>query len=214
MRNIRTIRRSFNAAMRSNSEVQLLSLLKDNSFMFYDLFHRKYGVQPVFREISFGGGLRCDFAWLNDNSDGPEWTLVEVEAPNMRLFNASGKPSKYLTAAIDQVQSWRRYFDRYPAERTRIFGAVMKFRYIIVAGTSADWSNPAAMRWRADFNKNNPGFEIRTMSVFDKVIDMYRDDPDEFWSFDENPATHTHAELQPYWEGYGYMNIMRNLFAN
>jgi len=54
----------------------LLIVLKDNSFLFYELYSRKYGLQPVFREISFGAKLRCNFAWLNDNSDGPKWVGV------------------------------------------------------------------------------------------------------------------------------------------
>ena len=60
------------SAFDSNSEEELLGVLKDNSFLFYELYSRKYGIQPVFHEINFGGELRCDFAWLNDNSDGPE----------------------------------------------------------------------------------------------------------------------------------------------
>ena len=92
-------------AFEENSEQKLLSVLKDNSFLFYELYSRKYGIQPVFREINFGGELRCDFAWLNDNSDGPEWVLVEVEKPKMKLFTQKNEPTSELNHAIEQVKS-------------------------------------------------------------------------------------------------------------
>ena len=66
-------------AFKENSEVDLLKILKDNSFLFYDLYSRKYGIQPIFRELNFGTEFKCDFAWLNDNSSDPEWVLVELK---------------------------------------------------------------------------------------------------------------------------------------
>lgn len=122
------------ASFAANSETDLLRVLKDNSFLFYELFSRKYTIQPIFREISLGAKLRCDFAWLNDNSDGPEWVLVEVEKPNMKIFNSNKKPSAALNSAIEQVKTWERYFFENPSERKRIFGAVAKFKFILIAG--------------------------------------------------------------------------------
>lgn len=122
-----------NARVKS-SERELLQLLKENSFLFSELFSRHWGIQPIFSEVSFGNNFRCDFCWLNDNSDGPEWVLVEIEKPNVRLFNKKNEPSAELNHGIEQVKSWQRYFNFYPAEKSRIFGAVSKFRYILVIG--------------------------------------------------------------------------------
>ena len=96
-------------AFKNNSETELLKILKDNSFLFYHLYSRKGGIQPVFREISFGSVYRCDFAWLNDNSNGPEWVIMELEKPKMKIFNANGKPSSELYNAIEQVKTWQKY---------------------------------------------------------------------------------------------------------
>ena len=93
--NIEETEKKLKMAFQANSELDLLEILKGNSFLFYELYYRKCGVQPNFTEISFGGEYRCDFAWLNDNSDGPEWVLVEVEKPRMRLFNKNGDGSFY-----------------------------------------------------------------------------------------------------------------------
>ena len=50
----------------NNSEVELLSILKNNSFLFYELFRRKKGIQPIFHEVPLGVKYRCDFCWLKD----------------------------------------------------------------------------------------------------------------------------------------------------
>lgn len=107
-------------AFANNSETDLLKVLKGNSFLFYELFSRKYGIQPIFHEITFGP-YRCDFAWVNDNSDGPEWVLVEVEKPNIFLFRKNNEPSSELNHAIEQVNSWDRYFLDNPSEKKKNF---------------------------------------------------------------------------------------------
>ena len=199
------------AAYDADSEIDLLKVLKGNSFLFYELFSRKYGIQPVFREISFGAKLRCDFAWLNDNSDGPEWVLVEVEKPKMKLFTAAKKPSAELNAAIEQVKTWDRYFMENPLEKKRIFGAVAKFKYILVAGDGQSWSDESSIKWR-NHNNLTTNIEIRSTDVFLRAIEKIKTLPNEFWSFEEYPATLGFSQLEDYWKTYEYMNKMRQIF--
>jgi hypothetical protein len=198
-------------AFDNNSETELLNILKDNSFLFFHLYTRKGGIQPVFREISFGSKYRCDYAWLNDNSDGPEWVLMELEKPKMRIFNANGKPTSELNGAIEQVKTWQRYFHENPAEKKRIFGAVAKFRFVLVAGDKNEWDNEDAMKWRT-YHNSTSDIELRTTDVFSRALNDYKKQPAEFWSFEENPVTLTFAGLEEYWKGYGYMDLMRKLY--
>ncbi len=198
-------------AFDNDSETELLSVLKDNSFLFFHLYSRKGGIQPVFREIQFGGKYRCDYAWLNDNSDGPEWVLMELEKPKMRIFNVNGKPTAELNGAIEQVKTWQRYFHENPAEKKRIFGAVAKFRFILVAGDKEEWKKEEAMKWRA-YHNSTSDIEIRTTDVFSRGLVDYKRQPAEFWSFEENPVTLGFASLEDYWKGYGYMDLMRKLY--
>lgn len=93
---------SLDLAFKNNSEVELLQTIKSYSFLLYS---RKWGIQPSFHEVNFGSKLRCDFAWLNDNSDGPEWVLLEVEKTKMKLFTKKGEPSAELNHAIEQVKT-------------------------------------------------------------------------------------------------------------
>ncbi|WP_456479960.1 Shedu anti-phage system protein SduA domain-containing protein [Nautilia sp.] len=208
--NIEEVEKNLKIAFEKNSERHLLNTLKDNSFLFYGLYSRKFGIQPIFREISFGGELRCDYAWLNDNSDGPEWVLVEIEKPKMKLFTKNNKPSSELNAAIEQVKTWDKYFDENPNEKNRIFGIVAKFRYILIAGSRKDWSSNYAKKWRIYHNKKSD-IEIRSTDVFFDALEHLKKHEEEFWSFKEHPKTKTQSELKTYLDNLSYLNYFRKI---
>ncbi len=197
-------------AFDNNSELELLAILKENAFLFYELFSRKYGIQPIYHEINFGGDLRCDFAWLNDNSDGPEWVLVEIEKPRLDIFKKDNEPTQLLNHGLEQVKSWRRYFNENPAEKRRIFGAVGRFRFILVAGDKESWANEKVAKWRIDNNKETD-IEIRSTDIFFRALKILENRPDELWSFAENSKTLSPSSFKGYWENYDYMNKWRKL---
>lgn len=89
-------------ALEANSEVKLLEILKNNSFLFYRIYERRWSVQPIFHEVSIGD-QRCDFLWLNDDASRPEFILVEIEKPRLKLFNSKGDPTAELNHAINQI---------------------------------------------------------------------------------------------------------------
>lgn len=199
------------SAFENNSEAQLLAILKDNSFLFYELYSRKGGIQPVFREISFGDRLRCDYAWLNDNSDGPEWVLVEIEKPKLKLFRKdNNEPTHQLNHAFEQVKSWKRYFKENPSEKRRIFGAVGRFRFILVAGDKESWAQEIASKWRID-NNGDSDIEIRSSDIFLRALKILEEHPEELWSFAENPTTLSSLDLQKFWKKNSYMDIWRKI---
>lgn len=207
---IAKVRAELTTAFKENSERKLLSVLKDNSFLFHELVSRKYGIQPVFREISFGGKLRCDFAWLNDNSDGPEWVLVEVEKPKMKLFTQENIPTSELNHAIEQVKSWERYFEEHPSEKKHIFGAVARFRFILIVGDKESWKTDVASKWRIQNNKKTE-IEIRTSDVFLRGLELLEAHPEEFWSFAEHPKTMPPSGLKKYWRSSDYIGQWRKI---
>jgi len=203
--------RELESAFKNNSEVELLDVLKKNSFLFYELYSRKCGIQPNFTEISFDGKLRCDFAWLNDNSDGPEWVLVEIEKPQIKLFIKDGNPSGELNRAIEQVRRWDRYFSENPDAKRRIFGAVAKFRYILVAGHD-DWLTEDAINWRSHFNRENK-IKIRTADIFKRAIKLAREHPEELWSFEEHPISLKPSGLAQYCQSNKYLDTYRKILS-
>lgn len=190
-------------AFENNSELQLLSVLKNNSFLFYDLYSRKWGVRPNFSEVSFGSKYRCDFCWLNDNSDGPEWVLVEVEKPKVKLFKQNGDPTAELNHAIEQVRSWERYFSSNPNEKSRIFGAVARFRFVLVIGELQDWENNDAAIWKSH-NNSHTNIEIRSMDTFFKSLNRYQENP-EHLSFEQYPESKLSSELSAYCSNDAYI---------
>jgi len=129
----------------------------------------------------------------------------------MRIFNKNGKPSADLNAAVEQVKTWQRYFHENDSEKNRIFGAVARFRYILVAGEKSDWDNEEARKWRT-FHNSNENIEIRTIDVFLRALEDYKKQPIQFWSFEENPKTIEASKLENYWKKYGYMDQMRKIY--
>jgi hypothetical protein len=209
--NIEKVELKLKAAFENNSERELLDILKYNSFLFYELYSRKHGIQPNFAEISFGDTFRCDFTWLNDNSMGPEWVLVEVEAPKIRLFNAKKEPTATLNHSIEQLKSWDKYFLEFPHEKTRIFGAVQRFRFILVGGDKESWMDEHAIKWRA-YNNNENKIEIRTSDVFMRALQVAKENFKDLWSFEEHPVSLSQPELEKYWTDYKYMDLWRKTF--
>lgn len=181
--NLIKVEKELEKAFEDNSEVKLLDILKENSFLFYQLYSRKNGIQPNFSEVSFAGEMKCDFAWLNDNSDGPEWVVIEIEKPKMKLFNKNGDPSAELNHAIEQVKSWDRFFKQYPDEKKRIFGAVSRFRYILVAGQRNDWNTEHAIKWRSHHNDEYE-IEIRSCDIFLDTLKYAQSHYSDLWSFE------------------------------
>jgi len=209
---VKEVQARLTQAFDTDSEVKLLEVLKSNSFLFSNVYSRNFGIQPNFAEVPFGTDYRCDFCWLNDSSDGPEWVLVEVEKPNMRLFNKSGDPSAELNHAIEQVRSWDRYFQRYPAEKARIFGAVARFRFVLIAGRRSDWQENEAALWRVHHNQTS-NIEIHSTDVFHDSLEHYSRSKEHFWSFKEHPKSLPSKELVKNWSNYEYINQWRNILS-
>ncbi|UJB31352.1 Shedu anti-phage system protein SduA domain-containing protein [Chromobacterium sp. Beijing] len=204
------LKEELDSAFTKNSEVDLLTILKNNSILFYKLHLRKHGIQPIFAEVPFDNELRCDFCWLNDNSDGPEWVLVEIEKPNLKIFTQKGTPTSEANHAIEQVKSWRRHFEKNPDSKKRIFGAVAKFRYILVMGSREDWQKEQTSSWRSDFNKES-NIEIRSSQIFYDALKLYTEHEEEFWSFIEHKVARPSTQLKSFWRESSYISQWRNI---
>lgn len=67
---------------------------------------RLFGFSPVYSKTKLGCDYEVDFAWLDSSSFGPDWHLVEIEAPSTRLFTKGGNPTAELTHAVQQLRDW------------------------------------------------------------------------------------------------------------
>jgi hypothetical protein len=86
-------------------ERDIHAFLEGHSYFFNGML-RMYGASPLYSKIRLGSEYEVDFAFFDSGSYGPEWQLVELEAPSHRMFTASGDPSAALTHAIQQVRNW------------------------------------------------------------------------------------------------------------
>ena len=135
---------------------------------------------------------------------------MEIEKPKLKLFKENSEPTAELNHAIEQVKSWDRYFRENPGEKKRIFGAVSRFRLILVVGTKDDWQTENAIKWRT-YHNDESKIEIRSCDVFKRAIEIGRNNFSELWSFEEHPISLKHTQLKNYWENYGFMDLFRKI---
>lgn len=212
MQDIISVKEQLNEAFASESEHKLLKVLSDNPFLFYHLFKRHFKVQPIFKEVSFGNKYRCDFVWLNDNSDGPEWTIVEVESPGIHLFKKNEDKTAEFNHAIEQVEHWIQFFEENKDDRRKTFGAVKCFRFILVIGTREQWSNKWATRWRMNYNNSHFNFEIRSLGVFMQALDDAEKGRFDPAVFTQQQEVFNEKRLRDYISQCGYLDLFRCLF--
>jgi len=68
---------------------------------------------PLYSKVKLGHDYEVDFAWLYNDSFGPEWRLIEIEGPTAVLFTKSGNASATLTHAIQQARDWCDWIHQY-----------------------------------------------------------------------------------------------------
>jgi hypothetical protein len=198
------------AAFEANSEAALLRIITRNTWLLHQVFTRQFAPLPVFSEVEFGGTFRCDFCWLNDNSSGPEWVLVEIERPDLQILNKNGDFSSPFNHALKQLQDWEDYFQNNPNEKRRIFGAVKNFRYILIGGRSITWQQEDVLKQRISLEKKR-NIEIRSSDIFIRTIDSLIESPGSLLEFEEHNIARSPSTLAEYWTEYDYMNFWRRV---
>jgi hypothetical protein len=88
------------------SELPVHDFLANHSY-FFNRIVRLNGASPLYSKVRLGTEFEVDFAAFDAGSVGPEWRLVEIEAPMSRLLTKSGNPSAKLTHAMRQAQDWQ-----------------------------------------------------------------------------------------------------------
>jgi hypothetical protein len=92
------------------SEERVHQFLSAHTYFFNGVI-RLYGYSPLYSKIRLGSEFEIDFVCFDTGSYGPEWRLIEIEAPSKRLFTKSGQPSAQLLHAIQQVRDWNSWIN-------------------------------------------------------------------------------------------------------
>lgn len=131
----------------------------------------------VIPKPQFGGKYEPDFLIGERASFGLEWTLVELEAPKRAMFSKSGRPSKWLTHAMHQVEDWRSWlaYNKATAERETARGGLglgeidVRTLGLILMGRRTDIDSLTNERRRGLQTAHN--MQIRT---YDWLLDVCR----------------------------------------
>lgn len=91
------------------NENSIQRFLEENSRIFYTpfLFHHGLLYQSVISKLPVSNSLISDFAYLTKNSAEWRLVLVELESPHKTIFRQDTIPTAELTAAINQINSWK-----------------------------------------------------------------------------------------------------------
>jgi hypothetical protein len=160
--------------------------------------------------VSFGGGLRCDFCWLNDNSYGPEWVLVEMENPKLKIFNSKNEPAAELNHAIEQVRSWVATSSRIQPKRDEYSVPYQNF-VMYWSLVQKRIGKREMLHCGGPILMMKEKIEIRSSSVFYESLRHYIDHEGDFWSFKEHPVSLMSKDLKRYCDEYGYLQKWRTI---
>jgi len=151
----------------------------------------------LYSKVDLGTEYEIDFAFCSANSMGLWWSFVEIERPDVPLFNKAGDPTKQLTHAMRQITDWDswlmdnsvyasielakmaedrlRYFGWFTGDYARDGALRRPCNYFIVIGRRATLSTSDNRRRRAICTQNR-GLQIVT---YDRLFDDYNVDKRE-----------------------------------
>ena len=191
-----TVRSEFASLIdRKPSEQQIQLYLEDHPvILLYAMLDGFYPVastrSAMFPKVRLGAEFEPDFAYCSGNSMGTYWTFVELERPDVPLFNRKGDPSKYLSHAIRQVSDWKAWITDHSEYARQTFGDLLRqspsrwdwpnqfrrdCRALIVIGRRSMLTR-STNRLRAQFCEESRFFEIIT---YDRLFDDYSAGKDE-----------------------------------
>ena len=97
---------------RTKGKREVTAFLKKHPSVVLDALVRFGDGNCVVADFPFGTEFKADFVALAPFSGGWEIHFVELEPPDVRLFNSDGTAAKRLNRAIAQVSEWRTFIEK------------------------------------------------------------------------------------------------------
>lgn len=105
-----------------------------------------YGSYVVVSKLKLGSQFETDFVVVKEGySEGTIYELIEIESPQTKLFDLSGKPTSKFNAALQQIRDWKRWLAENRVEYGKILPTIntntkrnSRLRYKIVIGRTSD----------------------------------------------------------------------------
>lgn len=136
---------------------------------FFNGIVRVFSGLPIYSKVKLGAEYEMDFCYMDPNSSGPEWNLIEIERPGYKLFTKSGNQTKELTHAIGQVQKWHDWIDSNKSYAEKLMPLIKYQKGIVVIGRQSEVINNSHLKNRLKrINYDYRGsIEVRT---FDSLL--------------------------------------------
>jgi hypothetical protein len=166
-------------------ESELQQLLEEHPSVLVE----QRGISPhlVLSQVPLGSDFVADFAYFWSQSNGSYMTLIEIEPPDMSVFNENHEFSARFSHAVQQLADWEAWCRRNPNfldvfvdplfDAGLIMGgfSYMYVRTKLIAGRRKDVQSNARrrMRWEQRGNELG-GREVRT---WDSLVEELKFDP-------------------------------------
>lgn len=143
------INRFENLLKSATKEEEVQSFLKANPFLLGQ-------TAEIIPKKKLGEDFVTDFMMVNMLAQGHEYTLVEIERPDRKLFKKNGDPHADLTHAEKQTLDWDVWLEKNKAYLQSKFPRFETPQYLIIIGriTELDEANKAILRARNRDSKN------------------------------------------------------------
>jgi len=130
----------------------------------------------VISGAELGSDFRVDFVVATDEASyGIDYTFVEIETPQSRVYTRSGDPSARLTHAMQQVRDWKSWLTRHRGVVRRFFPSeyfgwdeFTNLSFCVVIGRRGSPSSQTAKR---NILARDSAIKIRS---FDHLTDVLR----------------------------------------
>jgi hypothetical protein len=183
------------------SENAVHAFLASHSY-FFNGFMALLSDSPLYSKIRLGSEYVTDFTWVLLTSFGPEWRLVEIEAPEHRIFRADGDFSAALNHAVQQVRDWVRWCEENISTARSLMPAIQYPMGFVFIGRQSELATQSARDKLRQLNYQNRNYvQVRTLdslagaaaSVKNLVTD-YEDETRE-WELPIPMNALSHADL-------------------
>jgi hypothetical protein len=135
--------KALNAAEETRSEKPMQQFLERNPVVLVSILsaHRVWVFPRQTLGNVLGGGWQPDFLVCDWTSNGPEWTIVELESPTARAINRGGISHK-CREAQQQISDYRRHLSKNwkDLELNGLIGTDQQARSWIIIGHREDYS--------------------------------------------------------------------------
>ena len=146
---------------------------------------------------------RPDFMWVSKNSVALNPVLIEIEAPNKKMFRKDGSPTADFTQARNQISEWKIWFSK-PENQVaflRDYGLPfqrlkLEPQYLLIYGRSSEYEgNEHLTRLRSEVTGPN-----EALMSFDRL--KFDANADQFSCVRHTPSGYEVLHIPPtYWLG-------------